>query len=970
MATTWDVHKFGGTSVGSADSMRKCIDIIRPRCDQNRVAMVVSAMGGKPKVTDLLLDSVRAAANDNMEEARNKLDNIRTKHQVCIEDLLNLNIDMDLKVEAEGVLALIEKDLRDIMDLLRAVTLMRTPHEQILELVSGYGEIWSATLLSVALRNAGLPFVFLNARDVLFVTEDDHIGTKVHWEVSEEKLSQKLKEIEANWKGPAIVNGVKAPHLIITGYIASTPEGVATTLKRDGSDFSGAIFGKLLKSMGITIWTDVSGVYSADPRRVPGAIIIPEVSYTEAIELAYFGAKVIHPKTMSPAIMSQIPIYIRNTFEPEHPGTRIFVADQKGAVATEKCVCGFSTVDDISLLNLEGAGMIGVPGIAQRLFGALNTANISVSFIAQASSEHSICFATKRSMAQQAKQAVEESFFYELKSGMINAVQIIDNCSMIAAVGEHMSNASGVSGIFFDALGKARINVLAISQGCDERNISAVVHADESGRALKAVHAAFWLSSQVLTIGIVGSTGKVGNCLLQTILDTREMLKERFDIDIQVRGVMSSRKMLLAENLNTTLKETLLAIDASASSAGGASPYGTLKKSLSSGNLLSDLDNNGEGSATSRTSSTTSLRRIDSKLSLEQQVLFEDNTDKPIDADMQKFFDHIVKSPSPHLIMIDTTDSETVANWHPKWLRGGAHVITSSKRALSSSLNLYNEIIDACRANTRTYMSEVTIGASVPVLTTLTDMLHTGDAIHKITGLMSVSASQIMTMCDAGKSFSEAIGLTYEQELFELDPFIDLEGHESAQKLLILARTLGYPLNLEDIEVEPLASRRDVKNFLSCAEEFKVEDALYAEKVKAAKAKGCTLRYIQRLECSPSIEIGVTAYADISMKATIRLEEVKIDDPIAQVKGAVYHFQFYTDRYAESPLIIQGPLSDALNTASGIIGDLLRIARSLGASDRGRNIPLASPRPENIEPPNGIPRINLNKKRDAPLNFY
>lgn len=285
----WVVHKFGGTSVGSADCMKKCMDIIKPLISKSRVAVVVSAMGGKPKVTDLLLDLVYAAAAGRNDEITQKMNEIHTKHSICVNTLLSTAPDI-----SEKILLMIEKDLRDINDLLRAVHLMKTPHEQILELVSGYGEIWSASILAEAFRLENLPFVFLNARDVLYVTEHESLGTKVLWEESERKLQDFLVNAESSFPQNT---EIKYPHLIITGYIASNPNGVATTLKRDGSDFSASIFGKMLKAKSITIWTDVSGVYSADPRRVPEAQIIPNISYSEAIELAYFGAKVIHPKT-------------------------------------------------------------------------------------------------------------------------------------------------------------------------------------------------------------------------------------------------------------------------------------------------------------------------------------------------------------------------------------------------------------------------------------------------------------------------------------------------------------------------------------------------------------------------------------------------------------------------------------------------------------------------------------------------
>lgn len=278
----WVVHKFGGTSVGSAECIRKCVDIIKPELSTNRVAVVVSAMGGKPKVTDLLLEIVHAAAQGKQSEVLQKTDLIRSKHYECVADLLSSS-----PATMQSIIDMVNKDLSDIMDLLRAVQLMKTAHEQILELVSGYGEIWSASIISAFLKLEGLPFVLLNARDVLIVGEYETVGTKVFWEESSEKLSAFLQSTD----------GVANHHLIITGYIASTIDGVATTLKRDGSDFSASIFGKLLRASSITIWTDVSGVYSADPRRVPEAQIIQNISYAEAIELAYFGAKVIHPKT-------------------------------------------------------------------------------------------------------------------------------------------------------------------------------------------------------------------------------------------------------------------------------------------------------------------------------------------------------------------------------------------------------------------------------------------------------------------------------------------------------------------------------------------------------------------------------------------------------------------------------------------------------------------------------------------------
>lgn len=894
--------------------MRDCLNIIKPICGKDangkhqRVAVVVSAMGGKPKVTDLLLDLVHAAAADRLDEIELKTNSILEKHKICVADVLAKSPAI-----AESILSIIEKDLKDIRDLLRAVQLMKMAHEQILELVSGYGEVWSANIMAALMRQEGLPFIFLNARDVLLVSEHESTGTKVHWEESEAKLNQFIATSQTQFFNsdfgaqflPTDPNDpVDLPHLMITGYIATTLTGIATTLKRDGSDFSASIFGKLLKANAITIWTDVSGVYSADPRRVPDAQIISEVSYTEAIELAYFGAKVIHPKTMSPAIDAKIPIFIRNTFEPQHEGTRIYLAPPKGQRGRERAVCGFTTVDDISLLNLEGTGMIGVPGIAHRLFGALKTANISVMFIAQASSEHSICFATRSSNAMKARDAIREAFFYELKQGMVSDISVIERCSIIAAVGESMSNMPGVSGLFFTALGGASINVLSISQGCDERNISAVVYSADATRALRAVHSAFWLSSMDISIGLIG-TGRVGSAVIQTLLEQCDILNKRFGLNMQIRGIANSRTMMLSDDLAVTMKEQL-------------SPSPESPRSTGSNKMIKMR----------RNSSNTALSDM-------QTLLTDPSSGHKEPTDLNKFFEYVkTSSTTPHTIIIDASTSYEVAELHPTWLLHGAHVVTANKRALSNSLSLYNMVYSAMRSSNRMYMSEVTIGASLPIRTTLNDILCSGDAVHSIVGIMSVSSGMVLTdMCDHGLSFTQSLIKTYKQGLFEDDAFLDLEGLEAAHKLLILARELGVAMCIEDIDVEPLASRRPIASWHDLKDEFAAEDASMRERVLQAASRNCTLRYVQRIVCNPAAELG--NQRSVAAKASVRLEEVPLDSHQALVKGAVYHFAFHTERYAQNPLIVQGPLSDAANTASGIVGDILRIARSLGAKDKG-----------------------------------
>lgn len=641
---------------------------------------------------------------------------------------------------------------------------------------------------------------------------------------------------------------------------------------------------------------------------------------------------------MAPAIDASIPIYIRNTFEPAHEGTRIFLTqvDKEGADRKERTVCGFTTIDGIALLNLEGTGMIGVPGIAHRLFGALKSAHVSVLFIAQASSEHSICFATKSIHAARAKEEIEKDFFYEMKQGLVSHIRVIDNCSIIAAVGDSMSQMPGVSGLFFGALGGAAINILSISQGCDERNISAVVHTKDATRALRAVHAAFLLGSLDLSIGIIG-TGRVGSALLQTLLDQLQVLTSRFGLNIKIRGIANTRKMMLGEDISDVLREKMSFF--TSQQARSESVVSPLDLSQHNGSNNGHSNGNSNISAginvenVKKSLSNVSLADLENAMSDEDIDNSSDETTRKRITDLEVFLQHLKSGSTPHSIIIDASTSDVVAQSHPKWLRMGCHVVTANKRALSKDLDLYNAVLSAARAAHRSYMSEVTIGASLPIRTTLNDILCSGDAVHAIVGIMSVSAGVVLTdICDLGCSFTEAVTRTYTRGLFEDDAFVDLEGTEAAEKLLILAREMGIALRLEDIDVEPLARRRPVTSWANLlgTDTFAAEDAAMRQRAQDALARGCTLRYIQRIECSPPVELGHSHYLNSTLqhqqqasstsssipstpastvpprfRASVRLEEVPLDSLHAMVKGPVYHFSFHTERYAQNPLIIQ-----------------------------------------------------------------
>ncbi len=512
----WAVHKFGGSSVADAECFARVATIIeqQPRA---RLAVVLSACKG---VTDALLGLVqRAEKADASWQA--ELSALRARHVGIAQALLTPD-------SVAAWLKQFDADSAAIAAVLNEVAAKRSADRSVREGIAGYGEIWSTRLFQRYLEHRGRRGVvqWIDARQCLQV-EWGSLGPGVLWEPSRSRL-QKLVAPDA-------------ATLVITGFIAMTPAGVQTTLGRNGSDFSASIFGALLDAAEIQIWTDVDGVLSADPRRVADAQVIKSLSYNEAMELAYFGAKVIHPQTMAPAVTHQIPIWIRNTFAPEKPGTLI------GAVANpEQPVKGITSIDDVALINLEGAGMIGVPGTAHRLFGALREADISVILISQGSSEHSICCAVPGSQAQSAQDVVRKAFETELKEGQIQDVQLTRELAILAVVGDGMAGMPGVAGKVFQALGAANINVRAIAQGASERNISVVIDAAQATRALRAVHAGFYLSPHTLSIGVIGP-GTVGKVLLDQLASQQARLAREFNIDLRVRGILRSKQMKLGE---------------------------------------------------------------------------------------------------------------------------------------------------------------------------------------------------------------------------------------------------------------------------------------------------------------------------------------------------------------------------------------------------------------------------------------
>jgi aspartokinase/homoserine dehydrogenase 1 len=953
----WLVHKFGGTSLATADCFLIVAEILEKQLGMNndplephpngnnnnnsgngvRLAAVVSAMGGKPKTTDLLLDSIKAAAERNQEQVEEKLSYILHKHTVCLGSLFpdtaaECEGDNDDNIERERLLQVIRGDIEDIRDILKTVALMKWQAERISELVSGYGELWSAQILSALMQKrmrqrradmtgsdvdvdfsfADHSFVYLDARRVITVDEDAIMNGAVVWELSQSKLEAVYAEEAAKHNDAS-----KTMHFVITGYVASNTQNVATTLQRDGSDYSAAIMGRLLTAISIDIWTDVDGVMTADPRRVPLAQVMSEVSYNEAMELAYFGAKVIHPKTMQPAISAspQIPIYIRNTFNSKSRGTRIYTSSTTHT-DRDKVVCGFSSIENMALINVEGSGLIGVPGVAKRLFSTLERIGVNVVLISQASSEHSVTFATTEVQAMAAKEAIEEEFSRELKQSRISAVDIQAPCSIIAAVGDGMSETMGVSGRFFSAFGDAKINVLAIAQGCSERNISAVVRTAQSTRALRAVHAAFRLSHTTIRVCIIGMN-ELGDSLLRLLDEQRESLKSTFDLDLQVCVVL---------------------------------PNGDSTKIV---RLQKDDDGSDDSITIGAFHSVAESALLLGPPAAQTSFLDEGKLATLCPGDLSTISEHLLREECSDHILFDCTNHEAVGNWHAKWLRSSINVVTANNTGLSGSHEQRNDIRAAEKAHGKQsakYLREVTVGGGLPIISTLRSLLHSGDRIMRIDGIMSVSLSYIMfrispppdmTACSeydskscngafrgdltaspevkvgAACSFSRAVKEAVALGLMEVDPTKDLNNEYSSRVLMVLARELGFDqdVNTDDIQKSSdkllesiLDGEVDYLNFPPEA------DSLVQERVDAARSRRCVLRHIASVDVK-------------SRGLEIRIEEVPEHHIFAVTPPSCNCVRFFTHRHRKYPLVVQGPSAGADSTASALLAEVLQLMR-------------------------------------------
>jgi aspartokinase/homoserine dehydrogenase 1 len=789
------------------------------------MGVVVSAMGG---MTDALI-RLPMLAERNDGAFNTELHAIGERYAATAKDL----ISGDALI---GVLDAWGQDADDIRDALTAIASVKSAPQRSRDVIAGYGEIWSARLLAARLGQESdeRGGTWIDARKIVSVRQTE-LGPAVLWDMSQAKFNQVMPK---DFAGIAV----------ITGFIASDEEGLQTTLGRNGSDFSAAIFAALSKACELSIWTDVDGVMSADPRLVPEARVIERMTYNEAMELGYFGAKVIHPQTMGPVIENGIPVIIRNSFNTAHPGSRI-----EARPAAAEGIKGISAIGNMALINLEGAGMIGVPGTADRLFAALKNADVSVTLISQASSEHSICIAVPQDLAERAKLVIGEAFGEELASGQIQSVDVTDAQSIVAVVGDGMAGTPGVAGRFFSTLGRAGINIRAIAQGSSERNISVVVNSDESERALRAAHSGFYLSSKTLSIGLIGP-GTVGRALLSQIEKQQERLVDDFNLDLRVRAIARSKSMMLGD------------------------------------------------------------RRID------LATWSQDYEDSAVDLDLDVFEQHIDPDHLPHTVIIDCTANENISSQYANWLSRGIHIITPNKKAFSSAYKDYEALQAAADEGSSHFFYETTVGAGLPIISTLCDLIYTGDDVRSIRGIFSGTLAYLFNIYDGSTPFSEVVLAAKENGFTEPDPRDDLSGMDVARKLTILARELGQRVEIGDFPVQNLVPEalRDcsVEEFLNELPEYDEEiDSLYRQ----AADRNMQLRYVAVLDSDGAAAVG--------------LEAVDDQHPFCNINLTDNIVQFETKRYSANPLVVQGPGAGPEVTAAGVFADLLRLANYLSTGE-------------------------------------
>ena len=805
------ILKFGGSSLGSPEIIKSVKYIIESQ--EPDTIVVVSAFQG---VTDGLVDAANLAKNKD-DSYKDGLNVIRQKHT----DIINSIIDKSLK---DSVLNKATELIDQIAATLHGVYLIRDLTQKTLDQILSYGERLSAYIISEYLSNG----YYIDARN-LIKTDRNYGNAAVNFEETNQLIKKQLEHVNS--------------YVVVSGFIGSDPEKQTTTLGRGGSDYTAAIIAAAMDASMLEIWTDVDGFMNADPRMVDKAYAIENLSYAEAMELSHFGAKVVYTPTIRPVYNKNIPVLIKNTFNPGAKGTII----SKQALHTERTsIKGISSIEKISLITLQGAGLAGVTGLSKRLFGALSKNNINIIMITQASSEYSISFAINPDMSEMAKEAIEKEFVTEIKAKHEIQLEIEENLSIIAIVGEMMRHTPGISSNLFQSLGRNGINVVAIAQGSSELNISVVVQQSSLKKALNVIHEGFFLSEyKELHLFLVGR-GNVGGSLLNQIHSQKQKLKEEHGLKINLVGLADIDKMIV--------KEQGIRID-------------TLEDTLEKEGIKTDLD------------------------------IFTDN---------------IKELNLRNSVLIDCTANKTVASYYKKVFEAYASVVAANKVACSSEYSHYDDLIKTARKRGVRFIYETNVGAGLPVIKTIDDLIKSGDKILRIEAVLSGTLNFIFNTLSADIPLSKAVMMAKEKGFSEPDPRIDLSGTDVVRKILILAREAGYKIEQEDVEIKPFLPDEcfngSLDDFWKAVEKH---DDEFEQKRKILEKEQKKWRYVAKLE---------------NDKTSVELVSIENTHPAYHLEGSNNIISITTERYKELPLVIKGYGAGAEVTAAGIFADVIRVA--------------------------------------------
>ena len=810
------VLKFGGTSVGSSININSVISILEQESKNDNIVCVVSAIGG---VTDLLLQAGQLAVNK--DDAYKDAFNVITERHISIVKEL-------VPGENNSIIDAIETKLESLQNLLDGLYLLNELTPKISDKLVSFGELLSSYIITETMKSRGIDVKRKTAQD-LIVTNSDYTKAEVNY-----------KETNLNIENYFKTSSTKTT--VVPGFVAKSIEGEETTLGRGGSDFTASIIAAALQAEQLEIWTDVSGMFTANPKLVKQAFPIDRLSFQEAMELSHFGAKVLYPPTVQPVLDANIPIHIKNTMQPKAVGT--IISDNSDTSKTSP-VKGITNIDSIALLTLQGPGMVGIPGFSKRLFETLAHQKINVIFITQASSEHAICFGIDLKDAEAAKKAIDTTFEYEISLKKIDPILIESGLSIIALIGDKMKNYQGISGKLFSTLGKNNINVRAIAQGASERNISAVIDQKDVKKALNAIHERFFeVETKQLNVFIVG-VGNVGERLIDQIQQQHNFLKKKLKIDVRIIGLANSRKMIFNEN--------------------GI-----------------DLDD------------------------------WPSAFDFAEQSNLQGFFNKVVALNLRNSIFVDITANETVSNWYTNYLQNSIAVVACNKIACSGKYGLYQNLHELALNYNTPFLYETNVGAGLPIINTLNNLVASGDKVTSIQAVLSGSLNFVFNHFGDHTNFHDTVKRAQFEGYTEPDPRIDLSGIDVARKILILARENGQKMEIEDIENDSFLTKNnlDSRSVDDFYDTLKEDEAHFQNLYASAKANNCQLKYVAEF---------------IKGKAKVGLKEIPEGHPFYNLEGKDNIVMFYTERYPEQPLIVKGAGAGADVTASGLFADIIKI---------------------------------------------